>query len=298
MTPVSASLRRARPLLGTFVEIALTDPSRADAHAAIDAAFAAVSLVHRLMSAHEPESDVSRLNRDAAAAPIRIHPWTYEVLAAAGDLYRQSGGAFDVAVAPFLEALGVLPASAVSPRAARRGFDAVELLPDGRVRLAADVRIDLGGIAKGFAVDRAIAVLRRRGVAGALVNAGGDLAAFGPPQRIHLRDPRCPSRLLCRVDIADEALASSAASAANAGPVAAPSAIVDPATGMRARGVAGATVRAKTCMLADALTKLVMLHGVSAAPLLSRHGASALVVASTGGICITADWAERVEHAA
>jgi len=96
MRPAFASARRARPLLGTFVEITAAGASRSDLDDAIEGAFQAVADVHRLMSPHEPESDVSRLNREASAGAVRVHPWTYEVLCMASELHRASAGMFDV----------------------------------------------------------------------------------------------------------------------------------------------------------------------------------------------------------
>src|SRR5262245_39578210 len=165
MRPASSSARRAQPWLGTFVEIAASGASAASVHAAIDRAFAAVATVHRLMSFHEDASDVSRLNH-AAVEAVRVHPWTYEVLQAALDLHARSGGAFDVTVAPALQALGLLPqvpGECPCPTRTTRA-DPPLLLGDCRVRLgAADVRIDLGGIAKGSAVDRPRAAVRADG---------------------------------------------------------------------------------------------------------------------------------------
>ena len=104
-------LRRARPLLGTFVEISASGAASADMEDAIEAAFGAVARVHRLMSFHDRGSDVSRLNRKAKAGAVAVDPWTFEVLAIAQDLHRRSGGAFDIAVAPVLQGLGLLPAA-------------------------------------------------------------------------------------------------------------------------------------------------------------------------------------------
>src|SRR5262249_60100512 len=89
--------------------------------------------------------------------------------------------------------------------------EAIELLPGDRVRFRhPGLRIDLGGIAKGFAVDRALDVLRDRGMPAGLVNAGGDLAAFGPAtETVHIRHPLDPRRLVCGIEIDNQALASS-----------------------------------------------------------------------------------------
>src|SRR5690348_1464760 len=109
MAADSNSARRARPLLGTFVEIEAAGPAQAKVIDAIDAAFDAVSTVHRLMSFHEEGSDVSRLNREAFERPIKVHPWTFDVLKMSVELHRRSGGLFNVAVAPILQARGLLP---------------------------------------------------------------------------------------------------------------------------------------------------------------------------------------------
>ena len=107
------------------------------------------------------------------------------------------------------------PLPTISSESAKGGFVSararIDLLPNCRVRLqSADVRIDLGGIAKGFAVDCAINILKERHIPAALVNAGGDLAAFGHRSHpIHIRDPNDPKRILCEIELRGEALATS-----------------------------------------------------------------------------------------
>ena len=303
MAIASDKIRRARPLLGTFVEIEVAGAAKSKMDAAIDAAFEAVAQVHRLMSFHEDDSDVSRLNREAWVRPIKVHAWTFGVLQAAVELHRRSEGIFDIAVAPMLQNMGLLPRLDGDPHVAVEGrsFDAVELLEAQMVRFGhRDVRIDLGGIAKGFAVDRALEALRGCGLASGLVNAGGDLAAFGQePQTIHIRHPGDPRRLMCRVEITDEALASTArrfdllSSAATTA-----SAIIDPATGKATDAIDGATVRARSCMIADALTKIVMIRGTEATRLLEHYNASALLVLTDGDVRITPDWHHAVHLAA
>src|SRR6266700_542445 len=98
---------RARPLLGTFVEITAAGAPRPEMDAAVNAAFEAIASVHRLMSFHDADSDVSRLNREAPVRAVGVHDWTFQVLQAAVDLHRRSRGVFDVAVAPALQAMGL-----------------------------------------------------------------------------------------------------------------------------------------------------------------------------------------------
>jgi FAD:protein FMN transferase len=303
MAIASDRLRRARPLLGTFVEIEVAGAAETEMTAAIDAAFAAVARVHALMSFHDVDSDVSRLNREAWLQPTEVDAWTFRVLQAAVEMNSRSNGIFDVAVAPALQAIGLLPHRNDDPPIAAdaRSLDAIELLDGHAVRFRhRDLRIDLGGIAKGFAVDRALEVLRGFGLASALVNAGGDLAVFGPQaQTIHLRDPRDPRRLMCSVEVRDEALASTARrfdpfrSAETT-----TSAIIDPRIRAPADTVDGVTVRAQSCMIADALTKIVMICGTDAIEWLEHYHASALLVASDGDVRITPDWHRAVHLAA
>jgi len=300
MKPASDSARRARPLLGTFVEISAGGAARSDLDAAIEVAVYAVADVHRLMSFHEPDSDVSRLNCDAATRPVHVHPWTFEVLAMARELHEASAGMFDIAIAPVLQHMGLLPRlesgrQSIPMRACTA--KTVELLSGRRIRFRdPDVRIDLGGIAKGFAVDRAIEVLRVHGTPRGLVNAGGDLAAFGPDAyTVRIRDPRSPGRLLFRVEVKNEALASSGGcfDPFQSSHVMT-SAVIDPNIRRSARVAYGATVRAPSCMVADALTKVVMAAGESAADLLVQYGARAIFMSTDGNLLVTRDWLDGV----
>jgi FAD:protein FMN transferase len=248
------------------------------------------------MSFHDPDSDVSRLNREASRCAVKVHPWTYAVLEMALDMAQQSDGAFDIGVAGALQLPGGSLRQAESSTVA-----AIELLANDHVRFGHPaVKIDLGGIAKGFAVDRALAALRSCGMRSAMVNAGGDLAAFGPDARVvHIRDPQFPDRLLCQVEVSNEALASSARrfdpfrSADTTD-----TAVIEPTTRLPAHGIHGATVRAPTCMVADALTKVVMVAGERAAAPLARFQASAMLIATNGDIHTTSNWQGVLQHAA
>jgi thiamine biosynthesis lipoprotein len=303
MATASDSIRRARPLLGTVVEIAVSGAVRPEMEAAVSAAFEAVAIVHRLMSFHEADSDVSRLNREACFQPTGVDAWTFEVLEAAVEMHRRSNGVFDIAVAPALQTIGLQPRSDEdSPiSTVARSFDAIELSPEKTVWFRhPDIRIDLGGIAKGFAVDRALEALRHFNMPTGMVNAGGDLAVFGlDSQMIHIRHPRDPGRSICSVEVTDEALASTARRFDLFQSVeTTASAIIDPGTHRPAHSIDGATVRAPNCMVADALTKIVMISGTDAIELLEHYNASALLISTDGDVHITPDWHHAVHLAA
>jgi len=276
----SNSICRARPLLGTLVEIWVEEPS-ATSESAIGAAFAAVARVHELMSVHAPDSDLSRLNREGHRRPVQVDPWTYSVLAAAKRIGAASHGVFDCGVAPVMVRYGWLP------RRARRsgGFGGsqrhVRLLDGCRVRFRQPLALDLGGIAKGFAVDRAVDALKANGVAAGAVNAGGDLCVFGPvPQLIHLRHPSEPRWLVPAGYLAEGAIATSAhyyARRRRGGRWISP--IIHPKRGTPvAADRSSVSVIAQDALTADALTKPVMLLGEAAAGLLARFGARAVIL--------------------
>ena len=287
----SNELRRARPLLGTIVELVVDGLGKKAARAAMADAFAVVAEVQRRMSWHDPASVLSRINREAAERAVEVDDWTFAVLSAAAEMHRVSAGVFDVTIAPHLEALGFLPATGALRGAA--SFTDVELRPDRTVRFRRPcMRIDLGGIAKGFAVDQAVAALQRSGVPRGLVNAGGDLRAFGDGGfPVAIRHPDDPRATLTTVALKNAALATSAHYYADrlvpgctAGP------IIDPQSGAQARRIRTATVRAETAMLADALTKVVMLAGETALPTLTHFHADAIFVATGAEALCSPGW--------
>lgn len=273
MRATCATVRRARPLLGTLVEITIGAGEPAQA---IEAAFDEIALVHRLMSFHEPASDVSRLNRAAPGEPVAVDARTCEVLAAARRFSHESGGAFDVTIGAQLVAAGLLPHTGAvgEPACCHRDL---ELLAGNRVQRRKAALVDLGGIAKGYAVDRAIAVLRHCGVRNALVNAGGDLYTFGEPRPLHVRAGDA-SHCFRLGRVANIAVASS--SGAYAGGEAEP--LVDPRRKMLRRWRKAVTVMASSCMAADALTKVVRLAPRRVRGMLERHGAQALLIDRRG----------------
>ncbi|MBX9630857.1 MAG: FAD:protein FMN transferase [Burkholderiales bacterium] len=276
----TAEVRRARPLLGTLVEVAVCGGP--DPGPAIEAAFAAVASVHSLMSYHDPASDIARLNRQAYRRPVSVHPATFEVLQAALDWSRRTDGAFDVSIAPQLERQGLLPR--FRSGIATGTWRDIECLPGRRVRFHRPLRIDLGGIAKGYAVDRACTALERNGVSSAMVNAGGDLRVVGSTAwPIAVRHPTQPGHRLPLCELADGAIATSAAYYLPGGfGHRRTRALVDGRSRMLREWCGSVSVSAATCAKADALTKVVGLIGVRAESMLVRERATACIIGATG----------------
>lgn len=271
---------RARPQLGTVVEISATG-ARGRVRRAIDQAFDAVADVHALMSYQDPESELSHINRCAFSEAVPVHAHTWQVLNAAYSLAEASAGLFDITIAPTLTRLGFLPRHPGFPRVSRHGnWRHVALLPNQRVRLLRRLRLDLSGIAKGYAVDVAIHTLQASGMHAGRVNAGGDLRVFGAtPQTIHVRAPHAPTQALPLLQLTEGAAATSAAyfsSHRQAHQRVAP--LIHPYTRTACNSERSVTVLAPNCMHADALTKVVQADPAQATQILKRYQARALIV--------------------
>lgn len=279
----SIEVRRCRPLLGTFVEVAVRGRDERLLFRGIEAAFAAIAAVHRLMSFHDPLSDVSRMNRDAFPKGVNVHPWTWQVMRASKRFFEESDGKFDVTVAPKLTKWSYLPRCGYqfSPAATSRD---IFLRRNYEVFFRRRLVIDLGGIAKGFAVDRAVDALKENGIRYGIVNAGGDLKTFGPAlQLIHLRHPADPTRVAGAVRLRERAMATSGVYFRRrryGGDYVAP--LLDGRTRQSGRELISVSVAAAECTTADALTKIVFLLREKAAGLLSQYQADALLLERNG----------------
>ena len=247
--------QRLRPYFGTFVSIEAEGETEAHDVAAIDEAFAAVERVAALLHP-TTGTDLRRLRAARIGEPVPVEAWTYDLLRTCQELNAQSAGVFD----PCL------------PAWPGRMSD-IEL-DEGSAQIVkhADVALDLGGIAKGFAVDRALEALRSLGCRSGLVNAGGDVRVFGSaPREILLRLPfgRAHSLRLADESVAVSEPKSERSPAEHRGFYRGDTG--EPAVG---RWVA---VIAPTATLADGLSKCAMLCAPeSAVALLARHGARAL----------------------
>lgn len=271
-------LQRARPLLGTLVEIAASGAPADTVQRAISAAFARIEAIHARMSWHDRNSELSRINLMAHLDWTEVSPDVANVLRMSLDLAKRSDGLFDPTVAPLLCETGHLPRHSAAPAdPVCAAWQAIELEAD-RVRFAQPLAIDLGGIAKGYAVDAALAVLAEAGLESARVNAGGDMARFGPnPEAIRIRHPRHPAHTLHLLDLQNGAIATSAGyyqtrryGDQRAGP------LRHPKTRASLCLDDSITVIAPNCMLADALTKVVAADLAGAPARLGAFGAQAL----------------------
>ncbi|MBI3089872.1 MAG: FAD:protein FMN transferase [Candidatus Tectomicrobia bacterium] len=301
----TSALRRYRalPMLGTLVEVSISaspetaaPPPRqavSPSEACFRTAFAAVRQVDHRMSVFQAASDVSRVNAAAGSGAVPIGADTALVLTTAGHIARQSGGALDVTLGRLSawqrrSGAFVLPHRLIDAALAAGGMAALHLGAGGRLaRLATpQAQLDLGAIAKGYAVDAALTALRRdRDVTAALVNAGGDLRAWGEPPgaaawRIGVRHPLEPRRLLLVLLLEEGAVATSGNDLEGYGEGQARAAsglVLDPRSGAATPRDLTATVLAGSAMEADAhATAALVLGPEEGLPYLARVGAEGL----------------------
>ncbi|WP_353234502.1 FAD:protein FMN transferase [Diaphorobacter ruginosibacter] len=242
--------RRAQPALGTLVEIGISGTD-ARCEESMLAAFAEIAQVQRCMSRFDPASDVSRFAALRAGESMQVAARTAQVLCAAQDLADLSKGLFDVTQ-------GRAPAG--------WRCDA-----DGRLFKLHDAAVfDLGGIAKGYAVDAAVRVLQERDSLGGWVNAGGDVRAFGAVRLpLWLRDER-EGRVWPFARLEDGAFSTSWYGDGSRSEL-----WQAPQPGSSPAFAAHVSVAAPQCLWADALTKIVAASGDAGHPLLARFGAQA-----------------------
>jgi thiamine biosynthesis lipoprotein len=217
-------VRRTLPAMGTIVQVAVVHRDPWYAEAAIDAAFARIKTVADTMTRFDPHSDLGRANLGAAREGVLVTPATASVIATALAWAGSSDGAFDPGVGRAIEIWDVEhrhvpPAASAFARLAGRHFyhdvDVGTWRGHPAVRFTdRDVQLDLGGIAKGYSVDQAVATLRDWGITQAFVAAGGDLYAMGAsdhggPWDVGIRDPRDPNRVMATFPLSDGAVATS-----------------------------------------------------------------------------------------
>ena len=249
-------LRRAQPLLGTLVEMAICLPDGdgdAAGHVTLDAAFEVVRAVQACLSRFEPLSDLTRFHALPCGERMAIRSATQQVLEAAQTLFNATGGAFDIS-------LGTAPGGWRCSGDQLHKFDAA-------------VRLDLGGIGKGYAVDCAVQGLIDSGCRAGWVNAGGDLRAFGDVDLpVQLRD-EASGGVRPFGNLRDGAFATSHFARDSRSQLAGTG--VATRTEQTGAVFAHVSVAAPLCLWADALTKIVAASGDTAHPLLARFEACA-----------------------
>jgi len=288
----SKLVRRSVPVMGTIGEIGVVHRDNQYAHAAIDAAIDELRLVERLMTRFTDTSDIGRANRLASSDAVTVSPETAAVIEEALLWAESSDGIFDPCLGNATEMWDVgrrqtpPPSSDVRRLAGRQLYKSLDL-DRTRVRyMDQDVAIDLGGIGKGYGVDRAVQALRDHGIENGLVNVGGDLYAMGgseddDPWKVGIRSPDDPTTLSGKIEVSDAAIATSGdylqyfRHDGNQYHH-----LLNPATGApRHTDIHSVTVKANQCMTADAAaTTAFGMTRISADRLLRGRASDAEIV--------------------
>lgn len=245
----------------------------------VNEAFDEVDRIDCLMSHYKPDSPLSRLNREAAQKAVQVTPELFNFIAECLRYSRASAGAFDITVGPLMKAWGFFRGEGRMPSAeelatARRAIGYQHLVLNAAERTIrfdqAGVALDLGGIAKGYAIDRVVALLKQRDVTRALVSAGGStIYGLGAPPgsvgwAVKLQDPLRPEKIVTTVRLKDQALSVSGSQEKffelNGVRY---SHVLDPRTGWPVQGVLSVAVITGTGTAGDALDNVFYVLGVA-----------------------------------
>jgi len=179
-----------RLVMGTFARAVVIAEDTNTAKKCIETALAEIHKVDDLMSDYKSDSEISKLNRDGFKTAVRLSQSTYEVLQRSIEFSKLTDGAFDVTVGPLVDLFRITKdkqtpptEDEISQAKSKVGFEKLKLDDRNRtVKFAVDgMRLDLGGIAKGYAVDKAIEAMQTCGAVGGMVDIGGDIRCFGEP---------------------------------------------------------------------------------------------------------------------
>ncbi len=264
-------------IMGTRIAVELWGDDKKAGEQAIDAVIAEMERIDLAMSTYKPESEVSLVNAQAAKGPVKIGAELFELLSTALDYSRITHGAFDITYASvgfMYDFRAHQKPTEQQIQSALPGVNYKHLVLDEKnstVQFAqTGMRIDLGGIGKGYAVDRGIAILKARGVTHAIVTAGGDSRIigdrFGKPWIIGIRHPDDKSKVIAKIPLEDTAISTSGDYERyfdeNGQRY---HHIIDPRTGHSASKVRSATVLAPTATRTDGLSKTAFVLGAEAA---------------------------------
>ena len=259
--------------MGTVYEIAAYDESPERASKAIDKAFAEIVRLDSVLSNYKPESDLSRLNRNGHFHAEKVPPDLYRVIEESVKYSKVSGGKFDITVAPLVDMWKAALRGDRAPTQEEQeklracvGYEKIELIPPDMVEFHSPcMRIDVGSIGKGYAVDRAVEILRANGIENALVDAGqSSIYGMGAPPgqsawEVHLRDPS--NRVDPMVMLNENSVSTSEQTPPSLLGNETAGHIIDPENGKPLETKYALSIVAKTGTASDALSTTLLLVG-------------------------------------
>jgi thiamine biosynthesis lipoprotein len=290
--------------MGTVIEITLIGDNEEQANKAALQAFQEMKRIERLMSMKIESGDVFRINQSSGREWLIVSPETIQVIKKAQEISELSQGGFDITVGPLTELWRKAREKKIPPSAEEVkeqlglvNFKNIKMDQEGKVFLKKKgMAIDMGGIAKGYAVDRAFDVLRSLGYKKVIVNAGGDLRVGGLKNNQHwsigIQNPRDPQKILTRISATDMAVATSGdyekffvyeGKRYHH--------IFNPRDGFPTEGCQSVTIVSKDCITADGLATAVFVLGPEKGYALCQKldGVECLIVDKDGKMIISPD---------
>lgn len=220
-SPLPIVVKRTQMHMGTLVTITAVSPDQDVGNRAMQAAFDEIKRLEQVLSTWRSDSELSRVNQEAGRRPVQVSPETLELVTRSLELGRLTQGGFNVALGPAIEAWSVTERQRIPDE---RELQQLKPLVDWtRIQVNKEartiylphtgMRIDVGGIGKGYAADRAVAEMKRVGVMGGVVALSGDIKAFGVlPDRkgfpVGIKHPRREEELIAMIDLNDEAVST------------------------------------------------------------------------------------------
>ncbi|HXX56182.1 MAG TPA: FAD:protein FMN transferase [Candidatus Nitrosotalea sp.] len=283
-------VHKTKYAMGTVYEIAVYNESPQRASKAIDQAFAEVVRLDEMLSNYKPESDLSRLNRKGHFHAEKVPPDLYRVIEESVKYSKLSGGKFDITVAPLVDMWKAALRGDRAPTGEEQqklracvGYEKIELIPPDTVEFHSPcMKIDVGSIGKGYAVDRAVDILRANGIKNALVDAGqSSIYGMGaPPGRsaweVHLRDPS--NRVDPTVMLSENSVSTSEQTPPSLLGNETAGHIIDPDNGKPLETKYALSILVKTGTASDALSTTLLLVGPEKGKAIVRELADAAAI--------------------
>jgi len=295
--------------MGTLVELTAVAPGDVIAQAALTAGFQEIRRLENMLSTWIETSELSRINQAAGLEPIGVSAETFDLLRRALEVAEYTEGGFNIAIGPAVRLWNIPEApripSAMELEIAAQYVDYRRIHLDQTRRTVflekPGMRIDIGGIGKGFAAEKAAAVMRENGAKGGLVAVAGDFRVFGrradgTAWPLGIQHPREPGKVLAMLDVTDEAVSTSGdyeryflKDGVRYHH------ILDPQTLQPARLCQSVTIIAPDATTADALATGVFVMGPARGmALVERLGLGAVIVDAQGMVIVSSRLRDRV----
>lgn len=275
ITGCEQRVKKTQFLFGTVVDVTVIAKTKSD-RSAIDMAFSAMRDIDDKVSIYNVHSEISNVNQNAGLSEVKVSDDTFNILERAYKLSQLTDGAFDVSIGSIVSLWGFgttknkIPSdNEIAEKLPLINYEKIILDHTNKTVKLADkgMKVDLGAIAVGYAVDKAVNVLKEKGVKNALVNGGGEIYAFGSPPkksawRVGIQHPRKPNAILGTIDLKDKAISTSGDYESyfevNGKRYCH---ILNPKTGKPVENIMSVTVVADNTTDADALSTAIMVMG-------------------------------------